>query len=350
MHTRILVGILVLSVLGVTVFYSQVQRPTSYSGTYELYQHQDNRRSYGNAESSQYRIAIIADMDKKSHFGTTWRSHLREGMLTRDTSTGRYSIRWEHEPITYSSTLNENGRSMELSALADFDGKLLAFDDRTGVAFELYGEEAIPTHIFTDGDGRRSKGLKIEWATVKDDRLYVGSTGKEWTNPEGVIENYHPLWVKQVSPASTVVSLDWTSVYNRIRQLLKAEWPGYVLHEAIIWNNFLNRWFFLPRRVSSEQYDDQLDEMRASNIVVSANEALEDLRSFKLGPLDVRKGFSAAQFIPYREDEVIVLKTEEVSGSLATYIAVYNLDGSVLMPETFIDNIKYEGLEFLFAP
>jgi len=27
-------------------------------------------------------------------------------------------------------------------------------------------------------------GFKTEWATVKDDLLYVGSTGKEWTAGE----------------------------------------------------------------------------------------------------------------------------------------------------------------------
>jgi len=30
------------------------------------------------------------------------------------------------------------------------------------------------------------QGLKVEWATVKDSHLYVGSTGKEWTTTKGV--------------------------------------------------------------------------------------------------------------------------------------------------------------------
>lgn len=35
--------------------------------------------------------------------------------------------------------------------------------------------------------GRTDKGMKLEWATVKDDVLYLGSFGKEYTAPGGLV-------------------------------------------------------------------------------------------------------------------------------------------------------------------
>ena len=94
---------------------------------------------------------------------------------------------------------------MELSDLTYFGQDLFAFDDRTGVGmcynlkslasfltwysnpvFKVKGSDLLPYRILLDGDGEITKGMKVEWATVKDDLLYVGSTGKEWTTPEGV--------------------------------------------------------------------------------------------------------------------------------------------------------------------
>lgn len=39
----------------------------------------------------------------------------------------------------------------------------------------------VPRHIITEGSGGSSKGMKIEWATEKDGRLWIGSFGKEYT-------------------------------------------------------------------------------------------------------------------------------------------------------------------------
>lgn len=46
---------------------------------------------------------------------------------------------------------------------------------------------------------RNTKGFKSEWATVKDEILYVGSMGKEWTTPSGDFENNNPQYVKAVT-------------------------------------------------------------------------------------------------------------------------------------------------------
>lgn len=46
---------------------------------------------------------------------------------------------------------------MELSELVVFNGKLLTFDDRTGMVFEIINEKAIPWLLLMDGDGRYDK-------------------------------------------------------------------------------------------------------------------------------------------------------------------------------------------------
>lgn len=43
---------------------------------------------------------------------------------------------------------------MELSELVVFDGKLLTFDDRTGLIFEIVNDKAVPWLLLLDGDGQ----------------------------------------------------------------------------------------------------------------------------------------------------------------------------------------------------
>jgi len=52
--------------------------------------------------------------------------------------------------------------------------------------FEVREDAVLPRYILGNGDGNVDKGFKCEWMTVKDGLLYVGSTGKEWTNEQGV--------------------------------------------------------------------------------------------------------------------------------------------------------------------
>lgn len=53
---------------------------------------------------------------------------------------------------------------------------------------------------------RLTKGFKSEWATVKDQTLYVGSMGKEWTTEDGMFQNYNPMFVKAVTTKGEVCS------------------------------------------------------------------------------------------------------------------------------------------------
>ena len=54
------------------------------------------------------------------------------------------------------------------------------------VVYEIRNSKLVPWVIMEDGPGNVDKGFKAEWMTVKDQRLYIGGLGKEWTTQEGV--------------------------------------------------------------------------------------------------------------------------------------------------------------------
>merc|ERR1740124_2142654 len=95
---------------------------------------------------------------------------------------------------------------MELSELTLYDDRLLAFDDRTGSVFEILSKNngassfVVPRFVITEGSGDTDKGMKWEWAAVKNGELYMGSMGKEYTNSDGSIANTNNLWVDILSP------------------------------------------------------------------------------------------------------------------------------------------------------
>ena len=71
-----------------------------------------------------------------------------------------------------------------------------------------------------------SAGFKCEWLAVKDDVMWVGGLGKEWTTTTGVKVNLHPQWVKSVSHLGDVVHHDWVDNYNALRRKGGYEEPG----------------------------------------------------------------------------------------------------------------------------
>lgn len=150
-----------------------------------------------------YRIGIIADLDKESRVSgqNSWKSYYKKGYLSYTESTEAIVVSFDADPVVeLRNQYSLNGRGMELSELVTFNGKLLTFDDRTGLVFELNNEKVTtPLWLLMDGDGRTTKGFKSEWATVKDETLYVGSMGKEWTTASGDFGSYDPMYVKAVS-------------------------------------------------------------------------------------------------------------------------------------------------------
>lgn len=207
-----------------------------------------------------YRIAMIADLDTSSKVvnadsSTTWRSYLKKGYLTYTTAKNEIQISWDDgAPTTLESAFSLKGRGMELSELVTFNGKLLSFDDRTGLVYEISNDKVIPWVILMDGDGHSAKGFKSEWATVKDQTLYVGSMGKEWTTSTGDFQNHNPMYVKAISTTGEVHSINWTKNYKQLRLMSQQiSWPGYMIHESGVWSEVQQRWYFLPRRCSKDK-------------------------------------------------------------------------------------------------
>lgn len=123
---------------------------------------------------------------------------------------------------------------------------------------------------------------------------------------------------------------------------------GYLIHESASWSDTLQRWFFLPRRASSERYEETADERRGANILLSSSADFKDITLSRVGELTPTHGFSSFKFVPNTDDQIILaLKSEEDAGKIATYIMAFTLDGRILLPETKIGDVKYEGIEFI---
>ncbi|KAL9657985.1 hypothetical protein ABK040_016635 [Willaertia magna] len=319
------------------------------------------------SQRTEFPILIVADRDKGSKTisekgDTIWKSVLLRGLLKRNPETNAYSLQLEDRPLEITGLLVEGSRGMELSELKMFQGKLYSVDDRTGIVYELKATstsgslidantikvKAIARHILVDGDGMTTtKGFKCEWATVKDNKLYIGSIGKEWTTPDGKILSHDPMYVKTIDQYGNVEHLNWISNYKKMLRAvgISESSLGYMVHEAAEWSDFHKRWFFLPRRVSFESYDEKLDEQRGSNVVISASEDFSNVEVMKIGNVTPPRGFSSVKFIPGRPNELIALKSEETDDGLKSYIMVFNLEGKILLPETKVIDDKMEGLE-----
>ncbi|KDR08953.1 soluble calcium-activated nucleotidase 1 [Zootermopsis nevadensis] len=300
----------------------------------------------------QFRIGMVSDLDKESKSKTEefmWLSYYKKGYLLWNPLSNSIKVSWDTgDPIVLKSRLGESGRGMELSELVVFNGKLYVLDDRTGIVYELLDDRVIPFVILNDGDGRMNKGFKSEWATVKQRKLFIGGLGKEWTTNTGEAVNTHPQWIKTVASTGEVEHHNWFHKYLSVRRVLGIEFPGYITHEAVVWSDVHDCWFFLPRRCSKERYNDVLDETRGCNVMITTDDTFTDIKVLRVGNIIPTHGFSSFKFIPGSSDQVIVaLRSEEDKGATATYIIGFDITGKILLPETKVADKKYEGFEFI---
>lgn len=303
-------------------------------------------------EKIRFRVALISDLDtsSKSASENTWLSYLLKGHLTFFPEEDHVEIKWDRKKSVLRSSLAEGGRAMELSELIVFNGKLYSCDDRTGIIYEIRDDKAVPWVILTDGDGTSSKAFKCEWFAVKDEMLYIGGLGKEWTSSAGELLNYNPQWVKAVAADGAVAHVNWRENYLALRSAAGIQYPGYLIHESSAWSTHHGKWYFLPRRASSTAYNDVEDEHRGTNLLITANEQFTDVAVKTVGPVIPSHGFSSFKFMPGTQDRVVVaLKSEEDGKNIATYITVFTVDGKILLPEQRIGDtsVKYEGFEFI---
>lgn len=320
-------------------------------------------------KENQFHFAAITDLDQlslmKDERKMTYRSVLLPGVITRNPETNKYTMVME-KSRTLKTQHNEAGRGAEFSELTVYNGRLLTFDDRTGDVFEILnskdGQDSFvaPRYVITEGEGDTDKGMKWEWATVKDGELWMGSMGKEYTNPDGSVANVNNLWVTIMNEHGEYYRINWTEKFTFVRNALGCPSPGYVIHEAINWSPHLRKWVFAPRRISTEAYNDVLDEKRGSNklVIVDEDFTKAEIVEVKMAKKDGLHGFSSFSFIPGTKDEhAIALRSveEDCAGDdldvckQRSYIVIFNvLTGEVLMDEVMIkEPLKYEGIEFV---
>jgi len=339
----------VILILGCVAYWVKLSQPVKF-----LYSFQQSYTDAG-PNSSQFRIAVITDMDTASRSTNDkgkeeWVAILKIGVLSRS-DDATYSVTWKEEK-TLRSLYNEGGRGMELSELVYFNNQLLTCDDRTGIVFEVDIEkgQVYPKHVFGHGDGNQAKGFKCEWMCVRDDKLYLGSMGKDWTSPSGEFINDHPNWVKTISPQGQTQAFNWRSHYTKINAAVQITSPdeGWMVHEAVGWDLTSNTWVFMPRRVAKDKYDEKTEGQKGSNHIFILDEKFSKVEVKQIGNLIPTHGFSSFKFVPFRHHEVVALKTVEDGDVIESYITVFNLHtGKILMPETKIGNHKFEGVEFI---
>lgn len=304
------------------------------------------------ASGTAFRIAVVADLDTDSRLKPTddvWVSYLKLGTLTFSKDLKKVDVHWDSNEIVLKSDIAQKGRGMELSELVAFNGKLYTCDDRTGIVFEITPKKTVlPYVVLNDGDGHQSKGFKCEWMTVKDNTLWVGGLGKEWTTTTGVVQNLYPQWVKSIGHLGDIKHHNWVDRYNKLREKGGFNSPGYLIHESGMWSDIHRQWFFLPRRASTETYTETDDERRATNLMFRTDEDFSTVYLSRVGKFNPTHGFSSFKFVPGTDDTMIVaLKSEEDSGKIASYIMVFNLDGDIILDELKIGDHKYEGIEFI---
>lgn len=76
--------------------------------------------------------------------------------------------------------------------------------------------------------------------------------------------------------------LNWVEEYKRIRSILDIKWPGYMIHESAVWSDIHKRWFFLPRRCSSEVYNEKKDEQMGCSVLISTDPDVFDVQMVRV--------------------------------------------------------------------
>ena len=362
------------------------------------------QKYWGTSSAKTYDLSFISDDDKASKrnpdklafTSTLQRARLRAVPSTKDPQRVQsYELEIQSAlSRDVTTTYNENGRGMELSDLCNYNDKLLAFDDRTGIIF-WYNKgvnKMVPYAVLVEGNAiGGDKGQKTEWAFVAPaydangrrkprDALYVGSIGKEWNDPNtGEIVNFNNQWVKIVdiagstpdaSSAATAGGANYAesftiehvnvrdNLFEVMRKKSGALNPGYIVHEAACYNSKYRNWWFLPRRHSTEPYNEQADEHAGTNLAfvvnssdpfhASAEENERNMDVRRLGVQNNTRGWSSCKFLPYNEDHLLAVRSMEVDGTVAAYATVIDITtGKVLLPETFLGWKKFEGVEIV---
>ncbi|KAI5713456.1 hypothetical protein M8J75_016562 [Diaphorina citri] len=320
--------------------------------------HQSNNQSNHpklTCDPCHYEIALITDNDEKSKSKTNpnlWESKFSKTTLdVKATNSGNFTVTvGKLNTVILSSNIDEDGKGMELSELIYYNGNLLTFDDKTGTVFHIVNDKVKPWVTLSNCNGSKADGYKSEWATVKSKKLYVGSAGFPWApSSDETVEpkNCGPQWIKIISETGDVQNVNWKPMYNKIQNATKCK--GFITHEAVMWSEIQNKWFFAPRKCSLEAFNSSTNHLIGSNILIMTDENFNKIEVVEVGPTLAGQGFSSFKFLPHSDDTLIVaLKTHEDDKSFRTFITVFGINGDIYLKDTLISTEdKFEGVEIL---
>jgi soluble calcium-activated nucleotidase 1 len=319
----------------------------------------NTRSSYLTYIEGEYHFGVVADLDLLSRDPQEfiWRSYLKKGRLVRVSQRAErelFTISFDEELVLSSSTATRN-RSMELSEMVRYNRNLIAFCDYSGIAYKI---DPVTGNTFqrwaiADGNGDEAKPFKGEWATVKDDQVWLGSIGFEWYGSKGEILHRNAEWVKIVDGGGTVRNLNWHPVYQAVRSITNTTLPGYLWHEAVEWEPVQKIWVMLPRFASNtSRYMPGKEHEDTSNLLIVANEGFTNIRVTRLAHHDQRYGFTSVKRLPGSQHLFMVLRVHEDGNNHHTQAAVLDLDGNFYTDPPYIEvgSRKFEGLAFLPGP
>lgn len=146
--------------------------------------------------------------------------------------------------------------------------------------------------------------------------------------------------VSAPTPGYTVTSKDWSHVYRRIREACgigDAGYgdAGYVVHEAAEWHPYRERWYFFPRKTSTEPFHERTDEReKGNNLLIEAD---ADFDHIEVRPVGDR--------IPERGPSSIKKKSVKIGGRTESWIGAADLAGNLPAEEEKLGDFKCEGIE-----
>ncbi|KAL7711962.1 Apyrase [Entamoeba marina] len=308
-----------------------------------------NLQSYSNSYS-HLQLLLISDDDALTKYDNTYYSRIYLGVLNTPTSES-----WTYNPSsTFSVTTkyNEKKRGNENSAVVYYNDKMYVFDDKTGIASELdiSHTSIYPRMIYNKGNGNSSNGMKCEWATVKDEVMFIGSHG----NSRDEDDLYKNSYVQKVNNQLVNEPVNWYKYFEKINDALGIKSPGYVTHEAITWSNYYEKWVIFPRKVSQDAYDEITDMTSSSKVMLICDEDFEQCETIKDPQYVNERCFSSVRLAPFNEKIMIYTKSVENEGKIESYIGVIDTGDidkegypKILLHDTYVGPYKVEGLEIL---
>ncbi|EDR27110.1 Apyrase precursor, putative [Entamoeba dispar SAW760] len=350
MKVNVITMVVVLSIIVIsTIGFVSVITGLSIQNTFKYPIVLDNYQSY-EKEMKSINIGMISDDDELTKYGNDYYCQIYLGKI-HITDKG-----WEYEETSHSkfiSKFNKGKRGNELSELVWYNKKLYGFDDKTGIGYEINidRQELYPRIIFNEGNGSTESGMKVEWGTVYNDEMIVGSQGNIHVNG---IDDYSNSYIYHINTQLEKRVESWIDKYERINKVLNISYPGYITNEGILYSNMYHEWYIFPRKVSKIEWIDELDEIASSQYIIICDEDINVCRKYKDPQYVNERCFSSIKILPFNERTVIYTKSVEHNGKIESYIGAISLDGvnenenvKIVMKDTLISKYKIEGIEVL---